>query len=80
MSNPVMPDAIVLCGGAGIRLRIVTGNAAPKSMASVAGRPFFELLLKQLRRYSFEQVILAVGYPRDVISSSLGEQAFGLCG
>ena len=43
------PDVIVLCGGAGLRLRSVTGNS-PKAMATVSGRPFMELLLRQLER------------------------------
>lgn len=77
MPRFAMPDAIVLCGGAGTRLRSVTGNA-PKSMATVAGRPFMELLLRQLKRYGFERAILAVGYQKDMISSSLGDQALGL--
>jgi NDP-sugar pyrophosphorylase family protein len=71
------PDAIVLCGGAGTRLRSVTGEN-PKSMASVAGRPFLELLLRQLRRYGFERAILAVGYRSDAIASLLGKSACGL--
>jgi D-glycero-alpha-D-manno-heptose 1-phosphate guanylyltransferase len=72
-----MPDALVLCGGAGLRLKSVTGNA-PKSLASVAGRPFLELLLRQLRRYGFRRAVLAVGYQKDMIASSLGGQAFGM--
>jgi NDP-sugar pyrophosphorylase family protein len=72
-----MPDAILLCGGAGLRLRSVIGNA-PKGMAEVAGRPFLELLLRQLRRHGFEQAILAVGYQKDMIHSHFGEGAFGL--
>lgn len=75
MPNP--PDVILLCGGAGLRLRSVIGNA-PKGMANVAGRPFLELLLRQLRRYGFERAILAVGYQRDVIEGHFGERAFGL--
>lgn len=74
---PAAPDAIILCGGAGLRLRSITADA-PKSMASVAGRPFLELLLKQLRRSGFERVILAVGYQRDVIRAHFGSDAFGL--
>jgi D-glycero-alpha-D-manno-heptose 1-phosphate guanylyltransferase len=74
---PSMPDAIVLCGGAGLRLRCVTENA-PKSMAGIAGRPFLELLLKQLRRSGLERVILAVGYRRDVIRERFEERAVGL--
>jgi mannose-1-phosphate guanylyltransferase len=72
-----IPDAIILCGGAGTRLRSVTGDS-PKSMASVGGRPFLELLIQQLQRNGFERVILAVGYQKDVIRSTFGEQAFGL--
>ena len=74
---PNMPDAIVLCGGAGLRLRSVTGND-PKSMAAVAGRPFLEVLFKQLRRYGFQRVILAVGYQGDVIREHFGARPFDL--
>ncbi len=72
-----MPDVIVLCGGAGLRLRSVTANA-PKSMAHIGGRPFLELLLKQLQRNGFARVILAVGYQGDAIREHFGERAFGL--
>jgi NDP-sugar pyrophosphorylase family protein len=74
---PDLPDAIVLCGGAGVRLRSVT-EGAPKSMAGIAGRPFLELLLKQLRRHGFDRVILAVGYRRDAIRERFGDRACGL--
>jgi mannose-1-phosphate guanylyltransferase len=70
-------DALVLCGGAGLRLRGVIGGA-PKGMAEVAGRPFLELLLRQLNRYGFERVILAVGYRGDVIQAHFGARAWGL--
>jgi len=74
---PSPPDAVILCGGAGLRLRSVTG-VGPKVMAGVGGRPFLELLLRQLRRNGFERAILAVGYQKDAIRSHFGEQAFGL--
>ena len=72
-----MPDAVILCGGAGLRLRSVIG-AAPKGMAEVAGRPFLELLLRQLYRCDFRRAILAVGYQRDTIRMHFGDHAFGL--
>ena len=72
-----MPDVIVLCGGAGLRLRSVIGDV-PKAMAAIGNRPFLELLLRQLRRFGFERVILAVGYGREVIHRHFGENAFGL--
>jgi D-glycero-alpha-D-manno-heptose 1-phosphate guanylyltransferase len=70
-SMPSVLDAIVLCGGAGIRLRSVTA-AAPKSLAMIGDRPFLQILLHQLRRHDFRNVILAVGYQRDLIRSHLG--------
>ena len=70
---PRMTDAIILCGGAGSRLKQVTG-AAPKSMALIAHRPFLELLLKQLRRHGFRRVILAVGYQKEVIRNYFGDR------
>jgi NDP-sugar pyrophosphorylase family protein len=74
---PNVPDAILLCGGAGLRLRSITGDG-PKAMAPIAGRPFLELLLRQLRRNGFRKVILAVGYRRDLVRSAFGERAFDL--
>jgi mannose-1-phosphate guanylyltransferase len=72
-----MPDAVVLCGGAGLRLRPVIGAAA-KAMAAVAGRPFLEVLFRQLARYGFNRAILAVGYQKEAIQSYFGSCAFGL--
>jgi NDP-sugar pyrophosphorylase family protein len=74
---PEAADAILLCGGAGLRLRSVIGNA-PKGMAEVAGRPILELLLNQLRRHGFERVILAVGYQNEAIQAYFGERACGM--
>jgi mannose-1-phosphate guanylyltransferase len=73
-----MPDAIVLCGGAGLRLRSVIGRS-PKAMASISGRPFLAVLLSQLRRHGFRRAILAVGYRGDVIRSHFGKSAQGIC-
>jgi NDP-sugar pyrophosphorylase family protein len=72
-----IPDVVILCGGAGLRLRSITGDV-PKAMAAIGGRPFLELLLKQLRRNGLERAILAVGYQSQVIRSHFGEQTFGL--
>ncbi len=69
---PSHPEVIVLCGGAGSRLRTVTGET-PKGMANVAGRPFLELLLQQLKRQEFTRVILAVGYQSECIRSRFGD-------
>lgn len=72
-----IPDVVVLCGGAGLRLREVTGNA-PKPMAKIGQRPFLELLLRQLHRNGFKRAILAVGYQQAAIRAEFGDQAFGM--
>jgi len=72
-----IPDVIILSGGFGLRLRGVIG-ATPKPMARIAGRPFMELLLRQLKRHGFSRVILSVGYKQEVIREHFGEKAFGL--
>lgn len=72
-----MPDAIILCGGSGTRLRSVTGEL-PKSMAFVAGRPFLELLFDQLIQNGLKRVVLAVGYGRDLIRSHFTHQSLPL--
>jgi len=74
---PSAADAILLCGGAGLRLRSITGDA-PKSLAGIGDRPFLELLLSQLRRHGFHRVILAVGYGNDAIRAHFGDRALGL--
>jgi D-glycero-alpha-D-manno-heptose 1-phosphate guanylyltransferase len=70
-------DAIILCGGAGLRLRPVTGDT-PKSLARVSGRPFLETLLRQLQRYGFQRVILAIGHAGADIQSHFGESFCGI--
>lgn len=74
---PSMPDAIILCGGAGRRLKSITGDG-PKAMANIAGRPFLELLLRQVQRYGFRRVILATGHQDIKIRLHFGDRAFGL--
>jgi len=72
-----IPDVIILSGGFGLRLRGVISDT-PKPMAPIGGRPFMELLLRQLKRHGFSRVVLSVGYKNEVIRSHFGEEAFGL--
>lgn len=60
-------DAIILVGGKGTRLQSVVRDV-PKPMAPIQGRPFLEVLLKQLAGFGgVDRVILATGYKSDVI-------------
>lgn len=74
---PETPDAIILLGGFGLRLREVIADA-PKPMAQIGGRPFMELLLKQLKRHGLSRAILSVGYKHELIRDRFGDNACGL--
>src|SRR5947208_15094595 len=64
-------QALILAGGAGTRLGSVLAGLN-KPMAPVAGRPFLEYLLLQLKKYAIDEVTLCIGYKADLIQSYLG--------
>jgi D-glycero-alpha-D-manno-heptose 1-phosphate guanylyltransferase len=68
-------EAIILAGGMGTRLASRV-SGLPKAMAPVAGRPFLEILLRQLDRCGCTRAILAVGYLHAAIENHFGA-AFG---
>lgn len=61
-----MPQALVLCGGLGMRLRSAY-DSGPKALAPVAGRPFLAYLMEWLRRQGVRSVLLCVGYRAEQI-------------
>jgi D-glycero-alpha-D-manno-heptose 1-phosphate guanylyltransferase len=64
-------EAIILAGGFGTRLASRL-QGVPKPMAMVAGRPFLEILLLQLRKAGCTRVILSVGHLHEVIQNHFG--------
>jgi len=53
-------QAVVLCGGRGVRLRPLT-YSRPKVMVSVAGRPLVDYVVEKLERLGLD-ILLVVGY------------------
>lgn len=70
-------EAIILAGGFGTRLRAVVPDL-PKPMALVGGRPFLEILLKQLAQAGFQRVVLALGYKAEIIEQHFGSHYIGM--
>lgn len=66
-------EAIVLAGGFGTRLQAVVSEV-PKPMAPVAGKPFLQYILDYLIDQQVEHAVLAVGYLREVIINTFGDQ------
>jgi NDP-sugar pyrophosphorylase family protein len=59
-------DTLILAGGLGTRMRSVL-HGRPKSMATIAARPFIEYLLLQLQKQGVTDVILCLGYQGELI-------------
>jgi D-glycero-alpha-D-manno-heptose 1-phosphate guanylyltransferase len=72
-----MLEALVLAGGFGTRLRGVVPDI-PKAMATVAGRPFLEILLDQLASKGFGRVILSLGHLSEKITAHFGNAYAGM--
>ncbi|MFZ0337357.1 MAG: nucleotidyltransferase family protein [Terracidiphilus sp.] len=70
-------EAIILAGGLGTRLASRL-HGLPKPMAPVAGRPFLEILLTQLRRSGCTRVLLSVGHQHTVIQDHFGASFHGM--
>jgi D-glycero-alpha-D-manno-heptose 1-phosphate guanylyltransferase len=59
-------NVIILAGGMGKRLRSVVSDV-PKPMAPINGKPFLEYIVKQLAYWGHRNIVLSVGYRKDVI-------------
>ncbi len=59
-------QTVLLCAGRGIRLGKLTENM-PKSMIGINGKPFLEHLLLQLKKHNLVDIIIVIGYKKEVI-------------
>lgn len=67
---------IILCGGAGTRLKEET-EYKPKPMVYVGGKPIIWHIMKIYSHYGFNEFILALGYKADYIKDFfLNQKAF----
>lgn len=64
-------EAVVLAGGLGTRLRPSVSDR-PKAMALVAGRPFLEWLIEDLRHQGIGRLVLCTGYMSESIEDHFG--------
>lgn len=78
--TPALADlpVAILAGGLATRLRPIT-EKIPKSLVSVAGRPFLAHQLDLLRSRGLRRAVLCVGYLGEMIRAEFGTgQAWGL--
>ena len=66
------PQAVILAGGRGTRLKPLT-DTIPKPLISFHGRPFLFYLLEQLKKQDVQEVLLLVGYLAEKIREACGD-------
>jgi D-glycero-alpha-D-manno-heptose 1-phosphate guanylyltransferase len=62
------PEAVILAGGRGTRLRGVIDNR-PKPMAIINGKPFLEWILLLLRLQGIQRVVISTGHLGEIVES-----------
>ena len=58
--------AVILAGGKGTRLKPYT-TAFPKPLMPIGDKPILEIVVKQLKSYGFDEIIMAVGHLAELI-------------
>ena len=67
----MIKQAVILCGGLGTRLGHLT-KRVPKPMIMVAGKPFLEHLIIQLKENGIKKILLLVGFKKEKIINYFG--------
>lgn len=61
-------QCVILVGGLGTRLGALTEDC-PKPLLTVAGQPFLKYLLRNVRRFGYNDFILLAGYRGDMVEA-----------
>jgi NDP-sugar pyrophosphorylase family protein len=64
--------AVILAGGRGTRLHPHT-LVLPKPLIPIGDKPVLELLIRRLRKFGFEEIIITVGYLGSLIRALCGD-------
>ena len=64
--------AVVLAGGQGTRLRPYT-VVLPKPLMPLGDHPILEIIVRQLARFGFDRITLAVNHQADIIKAYFGD-------
>jgi NDP-sugar pyrophosphorylase family protein len=63
--------AVIMAGGRGTRLKPYT-TFVPKPLMPISDLPIIEVIIKQLKQYGFNEVIICVGHQAQLIQAFLG--------
>mgnify|MGYP003686999321 FL=1 len=69
------PEAIILCGGKGERLRPVT-NEIPKPLVKINDKPILYYVIEHLLKYNINNIHVASGYKSTILKNYLDTHPF----
>ena len=67
-----LPEAIILCGGKGERLRPITNNI-PKPLIKINDKPILYYVITHLKKYNINKIHIAGGYKSEVIKKHFSD-------
>ncbi|MDZ7265112.1 MAG: sugar phosphate nucleotidyltransferase [candidate division KSB1 bacterium] len=65
-------QAVILAGGKGTRLKPYT-TILPKPLMPINDKPILEIVIRQLKKFGFDQIIIAVGHLAELIEAYFGD-------
>ena len=71
-NNKKITQAVIFAGGLGERLKPFT-ETNPKPMYPINGIPFIECLIKQIKSYGINDIIILLGYLHEKVEEYLGD-------
>ena len=80
MSNNIsldLPEAIILCGGKGERLRPITKDI-PKPLVKINNKPILHYVIEHLKKFNIRKITIASGYKSSVLKKYFSENNYDI--
>ena len=74
---PNLPEAIILCGGKGERLRPIT-NDVPKPLVKINNKPILHYVIEHLKKFNIGNINIASGYKSSVLKRYISENKYDI--
>ena len=72
-----LPEAIILCGGKGERLRPITNNI-PKPLIKINDKPILYYVITHLKKYNINKIHIAGGYKSELIKKHFSDNKYDI--
>ena len=72
-----LPEAIILCGGKGERLRPITNNI-PKPLIKINDKPILYYVITHLKKYNINKIHIASGYKSELIKNHFSDNKYDI--